>query len=176
MIFRVEPVWRRVTPALAAELARFWLDNGAIADPHVAQARALDAVCVARNESGAILAVGTATLEVLPRLRQPMYYYRQYFAASFRGRRQALPFYRRCRAELEAHNAALARAESLGLVLELGSPAVDAAFRRVHEPGYDAVFIGYSPLGTQLRASYFDGAVLLPITDAPVAGAPDPGG
>lgn len=167
MIFQVEPVWKQVTPALAADLVRFWQDNSAIADPEAAQARAAQAVCVARNETGAIQAVGTASLEILPRLRQPTYYYRQYFAQSFRGRRQALPFYLRCRAVLEAHNAALPQPESLGLVLELGHPTVDAAFRRVHEPGYDAVFIGYSPVGTQLRASYFKGAMLLPMPDQP---------
>ena len=43
------------------------------------------AVCIARDEAGAICGVGTAVVRCCPRLRQPMYYYRQFFAKSLRG-------------------------------------------------------------------------------------------
>ena len=162
MNIEITPVWKQVTPELAEELAAFWRSNNAIGGDEQARRRAEQAVCVARDDSGALCGVGTAMVKILPRLRQPMYYYRQFFAAPLRGRRQELPFYRRCKQALQDYNAGLATPESLGILLEIENAKIAAAYKRAVEPGFDAVFIGYSPRGLQLRASYFEGAVLLP--------------
>lgn len=167
MNVEIVPAWKQVTPELAQELTAFWREHKAIGDDAVAAVRAMQAVCFARDESGALCGVGTAVVKVLPRLRQPMYYYRQYFARSLRGRRQELPFYRRAKQILQDHNASLERPESLGILLEVENSKIAAAYRRAHEPSFDATFIGYSPRGLQLRVSYFDGVELL----APVRGA-----
>jgi hypothetical protein len=155
------PVWKQVTPELAQELMAFWRGNKAIADDAAAAARAVQAVCVARDATGTLCGVGTAVVKVLPRLRQPMYYYRQYFAKSLRGQHQELPFYRRAKQILQDHNASLAQPESLGILLELENAKIAAAYKLAHEPAFDATFIGYSPRGLQLRVSWFDGAELL---------------
>lgn len=167
------PVWKQVTPELAEELVTFWREHKAIPDAASARARAQQAVCVARDEQGALCGVGTALLQVIPRLRQPMYYYRQFFAPALRGRHQELPFFQRCKQVLHAYNAGLARPESLGLLLEIENSKIAAAYKRAVEHGFDAIFIGYSPRGLQLRASYFEDAVLLPPARmiAPVAAA-----
>jgi len=163
------PVWKRVEPALAEELVAFWKGHNAIADATSASVRTAQAVCIARDGEGTICGVATAVIKVLPRLRQPMYYYRQFFAKALRGKRQELPFYQDAKRILQEYNASLAPPESLGILLEVENTKIASAYRRAYEPGFDATFIGYSPRGLQLRVSYFDAAVLLP--PAPAASA-----
>lgn len=156
------PVWKNVTSELFAELMDLWGRSQAIADPDKALVRARQAVCIARDANGTLCGVGTAFIRVLPRLRQPMYYYRQFFAPEFRGQKQAIPFFNRARQVLQDYNAGLDAPESLGVLLELENRMLATHYTRVHEPAGDSTFIGYSPRGLQLRASYFEGARLLP--------------
>ncbi len=160
--FDVSPVWKQVTPELKAELLAFWKDNHAIGDAARAEARADEAVCIARGADGALCAVSTAVIKVLPRLRQPMYYYRLFFAKSVRGQGQVIPFYNHAREVLQAYNAGLPQPESLGVLLELESRYLDAYYKHAYVPEADSTFIGYSPRGLQLRVSYFAGARLMP--------------
>ncbi len=173
MTFDFVPVWKQVTPALGKELMAFWRSNRAIADDSAAATRATQAVCVARNEAGAICGAGTAVIKVLPRLRQPMYYYRQFFAKSMRGRSQLIPFYQQARKALQDYNASLQKPESLGILIETENAKLSSAYHHAYEPAFAATFIGYSPRGTHMYVSYFDGAVLqqpIPLR-APVAAA-----
>lgn len=156
------PVWKQVTPELAKELVEFWQEQKAILDPVAAKRRVEQVVCIARDESGALCGVGTALLKVIPRLRQPTYYYRQFFAKALRGQHQELPFFQSCKQVLQQYNAGLKRPESLGILLEVENAKIAAAYKRAVEPGFDAVFIGYSPRGLQLRVSYFEDAILQP--------------
>jgi hypothetical protein len=158
--FEIVPAWRQVTPALEDELVAFWQRNGVLADPARAAARAKQAVCIGRAADGALCAVGTAELRVLPRLRQPTYYYRQFFDAAHRGHRQAIPFANRAKAILQAYNAGLERAESLGMLIEVENRGLSDHFPLALEPQTGYGFIGYSPRGLVLRVSWFDGAVL----------------
>ena len=162
MKINIVPVWKQVTPELADELVAFWLENKALVDEASARQRTEQAICVARDENGKLQGVSTGVIRVLPRLRQPMYYYRQFFARSLRGKHQELPFYRHCKQVLQDYNADLPVAESLGILLEIENSKIAAAYKRAIEPGFDAVFIGYSPRGLELRVSYFENAVLLP--------------
>ena len=161
MKIEIVPAWKDLSPELAAELVAFWRDQNAIQNETAATRRTEQAVCIARDADGALSGVATAVVKVLPRLRQPMYYYRQFFAKSLRGQHQELVFFRRAKQILQDYNAGLDKAESLGILLEVENAKIAAAYRRAHEPGFDATFIGYSPRGLQLRVSYFDNAVLL---------------
>lgn len=154
------PVWKQVTPELAAELVEFWRENKAIGNEAAAAARAMQAVCIARDEQGALCGVCTAVVKVLPRLRQPMYYFRQYFAQRMRGRNHIQSFHMRAKGILEDFNAALDKPESLGILLELENTKLAKVYNRAHEPAFDSTFIGYSPQGLVLRVSYFKDAVL----------------
>lgn len=160
MKIEIIPVWKQVTPELVEEAVAFWREHKAIGDESVARQRAQQLVCIARDQTGALCGVGTALLKVIPRLRQPTYYYRQFFAKALRGQRQEVPFFQRCKQVLQAYNAGLKTPESLGLLLEIENPKIAAAYKRAVEPGVDVVFIGYSPRGLQLRVSYFDDAIL----------------
>ena len=174
MTFEFIPVWQQMTPALTRELVAFWREHNAIPDEAAAEQRAAQAVCLVRDESGALCGVGTALLKIIPRLRQPTYYYRQFFAKALRGQHQELAFFQFAKRVLQDYNAALPKAESLGILLEIENAKIAAAYRRAHEPGFEATFIGYSPRGLQLRVSYFDAATLL--TPAPLRMQALPGG
>lgn len=160
--FNVVPVWKQVTPGIKAEVLEFWKNNRAIGDPGRARQRVDEVVCLARGDDGGVCAVSTAVIRVLPRLRQPMYYYRLFLARSVRGQDQVIPFYNNARQVLQAHNASLPEPESLGVLLELESRYLDAYYKAAYIPEADSTFIGYSPRGLQLRVSYFEGARLLP--------------
>jgi hypothetical protein len=161
-VFDITPVWHQMTPELKAELLAFWKAHRAIDDPARAKARADQAVCIARDADGAICAVGTAAVRILPRLLQPMYYFRLFLAEHVRGHRLMPPFFNRCREVLQAWNASLPKPESIGVLIELESSLLSTVYKQVHVPEMNSTFIGYSPRGLQLRVSYFDDAVLLP--------------
>ena len=167
LTFDIATVWKQITPELKAELLEFWERNRAIGDADRARQRASQAVCVARDADGSLCAVCTAVVRVLPQIGEPLYYFRLFFAKSVRGQGQVVPMFNRARAVLQDYNAALARPESIGMLVELESRHLSAVHRRAHVDEGDSFFIGYSLRGLQLRASYFKGAML---TNVPRAG------
>jgi len=162
----IVPVWKQLTADARAELVEFWTSHKAMTRD-AAAARADQAVCIGRTGDGAIWGVGTAVVRVLPRLRQPMYFYRQFFAPDHRGQRQTIPFFNRVRQVLQDYNRALPSPESLGMLVELENRILSQRYTEAHERASDSVFIGYSPRGLQLRVSYFEGAALLPPAPLP---------
>jgi len=159
--FDISPVWKQVTPELKEEVFAFWRQHRAIGDPERARQRADEVVCIARGEDGGLCAISTAVVRVLPRLMQPLYYYRLFFARSVRGQGQVIPFYNRAREVLQSYNAGLPEPESIGVLLELESRYLDAYYKTAYVAEADSTFIGYSLRGLQLRVSYFEGARLL---------------
>lgn len=160
--FDVTPVWKQVNPELREELLDFWQQNRAIGDIRQAQQRASQAICIARGDDGRLCAVSTAVLCVLPRLRQPLYYYRLFLAKSVRGQGRVLPFFDQCRRVLQQYNQKLDQPESVGILMELENRHLSAPQLRgaiLEEIG--AVFIGHSPRGFPMRVRYFDGAQLM---------------
>lgn len=165
----IQPVWKQVTPGLQQELIAFWNDNNAVRDRGRAAQRAEQAVCLGRDANGVIQATSTAEVRVLPRLLQPMYYFRMFLAKTVRGQAQMMPLFYASRAALQAYNARLPSPESLGVLIELESRFLSQVYTRAYVAEADSTFIGYSPRGLQLRVSYFEGAVLMkPVT--PTAG------
>lgn len=156
----IVPVWKDVGPELSRELIDLWSSTHAIANPSTALLRASQAVCIGRDSDGTIRAVGTALVQVLPRLQEPMYYYRQYFDPALRGQGETIRFFNRARQVLARYNAALPTPESIGVLVELENPQLAAHYARARIDEADSTFIGYSPRGLQLRVSYFDGARL----------------
>jgi len=162
----VVPVWKQVTPDIRDELVEFWTRHKAIGDQASQAARADQAVCVGRTADGAIWGVGTAVVRVLPRLRQPMYFYRQFFAPDHRGQKQTVPFFNQVKAVLQDYNQSLPQPESLGVLVELENQMLSQRYTEAHGSESGTTFIGYSPRGLQLRVAYFEGARLL--TPAPM--------
>lgn len=173
MSFEITPVWKTVTPELKQELREFWERNKALASGEQADMRAEQAVCIGRGEDGAICAVGTAQLRILPRLRQPTYYYRQFFDPSIRGQQHTVPFAKQVLETLQAYNASLPEPESIGLVIELQNKMLAERYGRPRLTRIDFSFIGYSPRNCPMFVSYFEGAVLK--APAPLRRATAPG-
>jgi len=167
----VVPVWKQVTPELKQELVEFWTRHKAIGD-EASQARADQAVCIGRTGDGAIWGVGTAVLRVLPRLRQPTYFYRQFFAPDFRGQKQTIPFFNRVKSVLQDYNQSLPAPESLGVLVELENQMLSQRYVEAYGSESGTTFIGYSPRGLQLRVAYFDGARLMPPVALPRVARP----
>ena len=92
----------------------------------------------------------------LPRLRQPLYYYRQYFAPGLRGLGQAVPFLNHARRVLEAHDAARPKPEAIGVLLELENPRLASRYDRAVIPEAGATYVGISARGLPLFAAYFE--------------------
>ncbi|RZA13151.1 MAG: hypothetical protein EOP93_20745 [Lysobacteraceae bacterium] len=175
MKFDIIPVWKQVTPELTEELVAFWKDNNAIAADGIARRRSEQVICVARDEKGEICGVGTAMVRILPRLRQPMYYFRQFFAKRVRGQQHFIPFYQECRRVLEEANAGTKKPEALGLLVEVENSKLSSAYKHAYEPDFEMTFIGYSPRGMPLYVSYFKGVVLLPPSPVRMPAAIPPG-
>lgn len=173
MSFEIIPVWKKVDAALKQELKDFWQRHNALKDGAQADMRAEQAVCVGRNADGAICAVGTAVVQVLPRLRQPVYYYRQFFEPAQRGQRQTVPFVKRVCEVLQEWNAAQSTPEAIGVLAELQSKLLAEHYVTARVPDTGFNFIGYSPRGCPMFVSYFEGAMLKP--PAPVRRVRQPG-
>lgn len=169
MTLEVVPVWKQVTPDIRDELVEFWTRHKAIGDAASQAARADQAVCIGRTEDGAVWGVGTAIVRVLPRLRQPMYFYRQFFAPEHRGQKQTVPFFNRVKAVLQDYNRSLSAPESLGVLVELENQMLSQRYTEAYGSQSGTTFIGYSPRGLQLRVAYFEGARLLPPAPLPRA-------
>ena len=160
----IETVWKQVDEDLRRELIDLWTRDGAITDRSIAGVRAGQAVCVARDTDGILCGVATAVPRMFPRLRHPMFYYRQYFAPSIRGRGHATGFLNESRRVLADHVAARPDAKCLGVLVELENAHLASVYDRVHVPEVGMTFIGYSPRGLPIFASYFEGAKLRPGT------------
>lgn len=160
MSFEMIPVWKQLTPAIEAELVEFWERNHALGEGVRAKDRAAQAACIGRDDEGRVCAAATAALCILPTLRQPTYYYRQFFAVAQRGQRQTVPFMRCAREALKAYNASLPKPESLGLLIELENKLLAARYNRATQGSFN--FIGYSPRNLPVFVSWFEGATLLP--------------
>jgi len=159
MAATVSKVWKQITPELEAELVKFWTSNKAIGAEDDAAKRAKQVVCVARNDKGELVGVSTAQPRIVPRLRQPMYYYRNFIAESARGHKLAPEFLEQSKQALQDYNLGLSKPLCLGMIIELENKGL-AAHRNEAQWKEGFTFIGYSPKGMTLRVWYFEGVRL----------------
>ena len=161
MAAEIIPVWKRVGPELQAELASYWIDNGAMTDPERASKRALEVVCIARD-GGRVVGVTTAYPQVAPTLRQPMYYLRMHIAKPARNQALSIPFVKESFAEIERQELAREKMLCLGVILQLQNARLAAHYNEAYWWQSQFVFAGYSSDNMQLRVRYFEGARLPP--------------
>ena len=159
MAATVTQVWKKVTPELESELVKFWTSNKAIGAEDDAARRAKQVVCIARDDNGAIVGVSTAHPRIVPRLRQPMYYYRNFVAEPARGQQLAPVFLEQSKQALQEYNLGLSKPLCLGVILEIENKGL-AAHRNEAQWKEGFTFIGYSPKGMPLRVWYFEGVRL----------------
>lgn len=159
MAASISKVWKKVTPELEAELVKFWTASNAIGQEGDAAKRAKQVVCIARDDKGEIVGASTAHPRIVPRLRQPMYYYRNFIAEDSRGSKLAPEFLEQSKQALEEYNLGLSKPLCLGIIIELENKGL-AAHRNEAQWKEGFTFIGYSPKGNPLRVWYFQGVRL----------------
>ena len=97
---------------------------------------------------------------VVPRLRQPMYYYRNFIAEGARGQQLAPLFLEQSKQALQDYNLGLSKPLCLGLILEIENKRLAAEHNEAQWKETGFTFIGYSPKGLTLRVWYFEGVRL----------------
>lgn len=160
MDYRFETVWTACTPALSEEIIAFWKSENALPVEDDPAERTGQTVVVARDRDGGIAGTCTAYLRVVPRLGQPMYYFRMFFSSGHRRKYSIIPMMKEAQKALSAYNSGLPKPESLGVVMEVEN----ADLRRHTTPTWPLGFnfIGYSPRNLPLYVHYFPNAKLLP--------------
>lgn len=162
MTFTYDTIWKKVSPELTRELVAFWTEEKALLKSGNPELRAQQAVVAMRDEQGGIAAVCTAVIKTTPRLRQPLYYFRIFCAAKYRGEHTSLPMLLASQKALLEYNLGLESPEAIGMLIEVENRMIASRFNEAFWPRTGFSFIGYSPRGMVLRAYYFPGFALLP--------------
>lgn len=159
--FRYVAHWQTDLPDEGEAVLAFWKRENAIGNEEQARSRLKEIVVHARDAQDEVAGVCTAIPMTLPKLAQPMYYYRTFIAAKYRKSMLFLHLWNRALPILEGH----ARARDfpcIGVLIELENS-------RFGETGRDPVwgkhgftYIGRSQRGHDLRVTYFRGAKLKP--------------
>jgi hypothetical protein len=153
--------WQTENAQNAEAVLSFWRRENAIADEEQAKKRLGEIVLHARDADGNVAGVSTAVKITLPRLGQPMYYFRCFVGRNWRKSRLVLQLLRRTCETLET----FARAHDfpcIGVILEMENARFGEALKRAWWPSTGFVFIGKSQRGLDLRVKYFRGAKLKP--------------
>ena len=151
--------WPAPSASDAEAIFGFWQREGAIDDPAIAKLRLGEVVAHSLDDNGAISAVCTAVATTLPRLGQPMYYYRCFVGRAARKSRLVIALLKHARDVLEAY-ASERNFPCIGIVLELENASFGRALRTPFWPRTGFTYIGRSGRGRDLRVYYFDGAQL----------------
>lgn len=157
--FRYVTDWQRLDPADGEAICAMWQRDHALTSGHNVAERLSQVVAHVLDERGNIAAVSTVETKILPRLGQPMYYYRCFVATPYRDGKLVRPLLRHTQNVLEDY----ARANGypcIGVLLELENEGFAGTLRWAHWPNIGFSYIGISPRGLELRVWYFRGAKL----------------
>jgi hypothetical protein len=157
--YRYVTDWMRLDPAMGEAIRAFWLREQANVAGERATQRLNEVVAHVLDANGELTAVSTATAQILPRLGQPLYYYRCFVGRQWRSSKLVRPLLRYTQKILEDY----ARANAypcIGVLLELENEGFAETLRWAHWPGIGFSYIGVSPRGLELRLWYFRGAKL----------------
>ena len=159
--FRYVAHWQTDLPDEGEAVLAFWLKEKAIADENQARLRLKEIVLHARDADGEMAGVCTAVPMTLPRLGQPMYYYRCFIAPRWRKSRLILYIFKRAFELLEGH-ATRNGYPCIGVLTELENTRFTEMGQIPVWPDIDLVYIGKSQRGYDLRVRYFRGARFKP--------------
>lgn len=170
--FTLVDSWQRMSAADTAAVRAFWLRENAHVEGNEADRRSQQVVIRVFAADGQLAAISTVESRLIPRLMQPMYYYRCFVGAAWRNSKVL-----RIRTLMQKSFEVLepwAREHGfpcIGVILELENagferPSLQRAYwsNQTHN-GYS--YIGRSARGLEMRVRYFISARLK--TDAQVA-------
>lgn len=151
--------WQQLDPTVGETVRAFWVREQANVAGDAATRRLTEVVAHVLDEEGELVAVATATPKILPRLGQPLYYYRCFVGKAWRASKLVRPLLRHTQKVLERY----ARDHDypcIGVLLELENEGFADTLRWAHWSGVGFSYIGVSPRGLDLRVWYFRGARL----------------
>lgn len=155
--YRYQNVWQNVSEELSTEIVAFWKAESALPAGEDGSARAKQAVTVLRDADGSIAAISTVAIKRIPRLQQPLYYYRTFCAEQHRGRKTMLDMLGSCQDTLKAYCATQETPEAIGMLIELESSMLSGRYDEAQNTETGFCFIGKSPRGNNLFVRYFPG-------------------
>ena len=157
--------WQTDLPDEGETVLAFWLKEKAIGDETQARQRLKEIVLHSRDADGEMAGVCTAVAMTLPRLGQPMYYYRCFIAPRWRKSRLILYIFKRAFELLEGH-AMRSGYPCIGVLTELENTRFTEMGQIPVWPDIHLTYIGKSQRGHDLRVRYFRGAKFKPAPKA----------
>jgi hypothetical protein len=156
--------WQRMTPEEAQTVQAFWLRENAHVEGAEADRRVHEVVIRTLTDDGQLAAITTAEPRLIPRLQQPMYYYRCFVGAAWRnGKILRLRMLLQKTVEVLETWASAHDFPCIGVIFELENEGFGKTLQRAYwsngsHNGYS--FIGRSARGLGMRVRYFIGARL----------------
>lgn len=157
--YRIVTDWQQLDAKTGETIRAFWAREQANVAGDEATRRLAEVVAHIVDGSGELAAVATVATRILPRLGQPLYYYRCFVGKPWRSSKLVRPLLRHTQKVLESY----ARTNDypcIGILLELENEGFVDTLRWARWPGIDFSYIGVSPRGMELRVWYFRGARL----------------
>ncbi|MEO6966979.1 MAG: hypothetical protein ABI132_00755 [Rhodanobacteraceae bacterium] len=151
--------WHQLDPKDADAIRAFWKREQANVEGDEAIRRLQQVTAHVLDENDEIAAVSTAIPKIIPRLGQPMYYYRCFVGNAWRSGRLVRPMLRHAQSVLEGY----ARERDfpcIGVLLELENAGFTGSMQWAHWKTTGFTYIGKSIRGLDLRVWYFPGARL----------------
>ncbi|MEO8802462.1 MAG: hypothetical protein ABI304_02335 [Rudaea sp.] len=161
--FRFVSHWQMQSRENDDAVLQFWEREDAFTKDINANERLKELVLDARDHDGRVAGVCTVVPMTLPRMGQPLYYYRCFIGAKWRDSRLVYRLLVRAFDVLEAY----ARTHDypcIGVLLELENERFDQTLRAPVWPGIGFVYVGPSGRGLDMRVRYFRGAKLKPVS------------
>ena len=151
--------WQAESTEHDAKVTEFWKAEGALANDVKADERLRQVILHAETADGEVAAVSTAIPMTLPRLGQPMYYFRCFIGKKWRKTRLVFRVLNRSSEILEAY-AREHKFPCVGVLLELENTRFAETLQQPIWPTSKFVYIGKSQRNLDLRVRYFKGARL----------------
>ena len=151
--------WKQESESDDNAVTEFWKAEGALSNDVKTAERLRQVILRAQTADGKVAAVCTAIPMTLPRLAQPMYYYRCFVGKEFRKTRLVFKILVRAFACLEEY----ARTNAypcIGVLLELENSRFNDRLQTPVWPTTKFLYIGKSQRNLDLRIRYFRGARL----------------
>jgi hypothetical protein len=151
--------WQNESADNDAKVVEFWKSEGALAGDIKPDERLRQVILHAETADGEICAVSTAVPMTLPRLGQPMYYFRCFVGKKWRKTRLVFRVLNRSSEVLEAY-ARDNKYPCIGVLLELENARFGETLQQPYWASTKFTYVGKSQRNLDLRVRYFHGARL----------------
>lgn len=153
--YQLEDVYASIDESLVSDVAKFWINNGAIQNPDTCRQRARQLVVVARADDGEIAGVSTAfTQTVAHNDAESCLIYRTFIAPKHRIPGLYVAIFNASRDALRAHVKGPDAPKKLMFVLE-NKKFLSPASKRIFERN-ECSFVGYDQRGLEVWQTRLD--------------------